>query len=202
MAFSLKYIICPKLANFLGKVPGIRTEQVYFPGEEAGGGCDSRSMCVSLVSYSCSYWLRMGVVALAALVVAVLSHYFWVSGEKDLVYSIGSSVPIIAAVMLLLQQQCADYRRGDAPSAFCEYAESRLRQDAPVIRVDPDSWGPGAGSTGFSLVLAAVRDYSFKGTCHRNSVSVDCSSGNNGLLQTGEKGGKEKFLIIRKDSPW
>ena len=49
-----------------------------------------------------SYWLRMSVVALAALVVAVLSHYFWVSGEKDLMYSIGSSVPIIAAVMLLL----------------------------------------------------------------------------------------------------
>ena len=103
---------------------------------------------------------------------------------------------------VLDRQQCADYRCGDNPSAFCEYAESRLRQDAPVIRVEPDSWGPGAGSTGFSLVLAAVRDYSFKGTCHRNSVSVDCSSGNNGLLQTGEKGGKEKFLIIRKDPPW
>ncbi len=49
-----------------------------------------------------SYWLRIGVVALAALVMAVLSHYFWVSGEKDLVYSIGSSVPIIAAAILLL----------------------------------------------------------------------------------------------------
>ena len=49
-----------------------------------------------------SYWLRIGVVALAALVVAVLSHYLWVSGEKDLVYSIGSSVPIIAAAILLL----------------------------------------------------------------------------------------------------
>ena len=44
----------------------------------------------------------MSVVALAALVVAVLSHYFWVSGEKDLMYSIGSSVPIIAAVIILL----------------------------------------------------------------------------------------------------
>ena len=108
---------------------------------------------------------------MAALVVAVLSHYFWVSGEKDLMYSIGSSVPIIAAVMLLLH--------------FANMQRVGFDKMRPVIRVEPDSWGPGAGSTGFSLVLAAVRDYSFKGTCHRNRMSVDCSSGNNGLLQTG-----------------
>ena len=97
---------------------------------------------------------------------------------------------------ILDRQQCADYRRSGTPSAFWEIAESRLLQDAPVIRVEPDSWGSGAGSAGFSLVLAAVRDYSFKGTCHRNRMSVDCSSGNSGLLQTGEKGRKEKFLIF------
>ena len=137
-----------------------------------------------------SYWLRMGVVALAALVVAVLSHYFWVSGEKDLVYSIGSSVPIIAAAMLLLH--FANMQRVGFDKMRLSYGWS----------LTVGSWGSGAGSTGFSLVLAAVRDYSFKGTCHRNRMSVDCSSGNNGLLQTGEKGRKEKFLIIRKDPPW
>ena len=49
-----------------------------------------------------SYWLRMSLAAVAGLVVAVLLHYFWASDEKDLVYSIGNSVPIIAAVMLLM----------------------------------------------------------------------------------------------------
>ena len=44
----------------------------------------------------------MGLAAVAGLVVAVLLHYFWASDEKDLVYSIGNSVPIIAAVMLLM----------------------------------------------------------------------------------------------------
>ena len=100
---------------------------------------------------------------MAALVVAVLSHYFWVSGEKDLMYSIGSSVPIIAAVMLLLH--FANMQRAG-------FDKMRL-------------------SYGWILTVGALV-----------LVSVDCSSGNNGLLQTGEKGGKEKFLIIRKDSPW
>jgi len=49
-----------------------------------------------------SYWLRMGLAALAGLIVAVLLHYFWASDEKDLVYSIGNSIPIIAAVILLM----------------------------------------------------------------------------------------------------
>ena len=49
-----------------------------------------------------SYWLRMGLAALAGLIVAVLLHYFWASDKKDLVYSIGNSIPIIAAVILLM----------------------------------------------------------------------------------------------------
>ena len=49
-----------------------------------------------------SYWLRMGLAALAGLIVAVLLHYFWASDKKDLMYSIGNSIPIIAAVILLM----------------------------------------------------------------------------------------------------
>ena len=90
-----------------------------------------------------SYWLRMGLAALAGLIVAVLLHYFWASDKKDLV---------------------------------------KFRQDAPVIRVEPDSWSPGAGSAGFSLVLAAVRNGSVECADHRFGVPVDCNSDNFTLL--------------------
>ena len=133
-----------------------------------------------------SYWLRMSVVALAALVVAVLSHYFWVSGEKDLMYSIGSSVPIIAAVIILLH--FANMQRAGFDKMRLSYGWSLTVGALVLVVLDFLSYWLLCGTTPLKALVIGI-------VC-------PCSSGNNGLLQTGEKGGKEKFLIIRKDSPW
>ena len=55
-----------------------------------------------------SYWLRMGLAALAGLIVAVLLHYFWASDKKDLVsfdkmrLSYGWSLTVGALVLVVL----------------------------------------------------------------------------------------------------
>ena len=58
----------------------------------------------------------------------------------------------------------------------------KQREDAG--RIGPKEWGREMGR---AVVL---------GCCTGLLLHVDCSSDNKGLLQTGEKGGKEKFLKI------